>query len=181
MGELTAHPLNWRKHPKAQASALTGALREVGLVQSVIWNRRTKRLVDGHLRVELAMEAREATLPVTVVDLSEDEERTVLATLDPIGAMAIADGKKLNELLDGIKVREVALLGLIEEIRPDEESFWGIGDAQKAKRTDVAVSLRVLCSEVQTIEAAMDKALLAGASTRGSALRVICEAYLAQA
>ena len=101
VGELTAHPLNWRKHPKAQASALTGALREVGLVQSVIWNRRTKRLIDGHLRVELAMAAREATLPVTVVDLAEEEERTVLATLDPIGAMAIADRGKLEELLAG--------------------------------------------------------------------------------
>ena len=110
VGELTAHPLNWRKHPKAQASALTGALREVGLVQSVIWNRRTKRLIDGHLRVELAMAAREATLPVTVVDLSEDEERTVLATLDPIGAMAIADKGRLDELLASIHAKDAELV-----------------------------------------------------------------------
>jgi hypothetical protein len=111
-------------------------LREVGLVQSVIWNRRTKRLIDGHLRVELAMEAREATLPVTVVDLSEDEERTVLATLDPIGAMAVADRGKLEELLAGIHAKDAELVQfLASQHAEDDLSGPGVGSDAGPART----------------------------------------------
>jgi len=72
VSDLTANPQNWRKHPRAQGQALAGMLAEVGVVQGVVFNRRTERLVDGHLRVELARKQGVATLPVTVVDLSEE-------------------------------------------------------------------------------------------------------------
>jgi hypothetical protein len=39
------------------------------------------------------------TLPAVLVDLSEDEEREVLATLDPIGAMAEANQSKISALI----------------------------------------------------------------------------------
>jgi len=38
-------------------------------------------------------------VPVVYVDLSEDEERLILATLDPLGALALGDKAKLGELL----------------------------------------------------------------------------------
>jgi hypothetical protein len=52
-------------------------------------------LVDGHVRVELALAHREMSVPVACVDLDDDEERLVLASFDPIGAMADADEEKL--------------------------------------------------------------------------------------
>ena len=48
---LIANERNWRTHPKAQREALAGVLDEVGYVATVLVNRRTGRLVDGHLRV----------------------------------------------------------------------------------------------------------------------------------
>lgn len=85
---LVPNPENWRQHGARQSRAMGDALDTVGWVQRVIVNRRTGRLVDGHLRVALAVERGDLTVPVQYVDLSEQEERLVLATLDPIGAMA---------------------------------------------------------------------------------------------
>lgn len=102
--ELVAHPQNWRKHPKEQGATLQKTLGGVGWVQRVIVNRRTGRMLDGHLRAELARAQGEQTpVPVVYVDLSEDEERTVLATLDPIAGMAIADEATLAGLVRSIE------------------------------------------------------------------------------
>ena len=97
VSELTPNPKNWRKHPKGQAEALSGAIEEVGYLIPVTWNQRTGKILDGHLRVELARANREETIPVNVVDLSEEEEAKALLTLDPITAMAEADKDLLKE------------------------------------------------------------------------------------
>ena len=53
--QLLANPKNWRVHPKAQQTALEGALNEIGWVQNVIVNQRTGFVVDGHARIALAI------------------------------------------------------------------------------------------------------------------------------
>lgn len=97
--QLLANPRNWRTHPRAQQEALKGALDQVGWVQQVLVNQRTGHLVDGHLRVQLALRHGAPTVPVTYVDLSEEEEGLVLASLDPISAMAGRDDEQLRQLL----------------------------------------------------------------------------------
>jgi hypothetical protein len=86
--QLLANPRNWRVHGKTQQAALNGVLDEVGWVQQILVNQRTGHVVDGHLRVTLALRRNEPTVPVIYVDLTEQEEALVLATLDPIGALA---------------------------------------------------------------------------------------------
>jgi DNA modification methylase len=112
--KLIANDSNWRTHTQTQRHALASVLNEVGLVQSVVVNTTTGRLVDGHLRVELAKAQGQPTIPVVYVELTEDEERLVLATLDPIGAMATADREKLGELLQGIDNPDLG--GLLEAV-----------------------------------------------------------------
>src|SRR3972149_5705425 len=97
--ELLANPRNWRIHPQNQQEALEGRLSEVGWVDEIIVNQRTGFVVDGHLRVALALRREQTSLPVKYVDLSEAEEQLVLASLDPIAAMAATDVEKLDELL----------------------------------------------------------------------------------
>ena len=53
--QLLANPRNWRIHPKAQQDALVSVLDQVGWVQEIIVNQRTGYVVDGHLRVSLAI------------------------------------------------------------------------------------------------------------------------------
>ena len=113
--ELRKNPDNWRTHPKNQAAALEGVLNEVGWIQDVIVNERTGNMIDGHLRVELAVKHKEPTIPVKYVDLSEEEEKKAILTFDPIGAMAEAD----KALLDG----------LMKQVSSDSEAVSEMLDA----------------------------------------------------
>ena len=101
--ELLANPLNWRTHPKAQREAMKAAFDELGWIQQVVVNKRTGRLIDGHMRVELAKERGEI-IPVVYVDLSDEEEKLALATYDPLGDMASSDKVALSKLIKDSKV-----------------------------------------------------------------------------
>jgi DNA modification methylase len=79
-------------------------------------NQRSGFVVDGHARVALALTRGEASVPVLYVDLDPEEEALILATLDPIGAMATADTAKLEELLAGITVDDAGLLALLGDL-----------------------------------------------------------------
>lgn len=107
--QLLANPKNWRIHPKGQQKALEGILKEVGWVQQVIVNRTTGFVVDGHARVAMAI-SRGEMVPVVYVELSEEEETLVLATLDPLAAMAGTDEALLGELAAGMSDAHQALL-----------------------------------------------------------------------
>ena len=136
---LIANPANWRTHPREQQRALAGAMTEVGWVAQVLVNRTTGHVVDGHLRVELAITRNEPTVPVTFVELSDAEERLVLATLDPLSAMATADTEILTTLLAELAPADAALTRLLAEIgeqhgiRPrvllDPDEVPGVPDA----------------------------------------------------
>lgn len=118
--QLLAHPLNFRVHPKAQQDTLAGVLNEVGVVQNIIVNERTNTMIDGHLRVTLAMRQNQPTVPVTYVDLSPEEEALILATLDPIAAMANADADKLRELLDDVSTGDAAVMAMLSDMAERE-------------------------------------------------------------
>ncbi len=119
--QLLANPSNWRIHPKAQQDALAGVLEEVGWVQSVIVNRTTGNLVDGHLRVSLALREGTPTIPVVYVELTPEEENLVLATIDPIGAMAATDKAQLETLLSEVSTSSPAVRDLFESMG---KGFW---------------------------------------------------------
>ena len=118
--DLVGNPRNWRTHPKAQRDALAGVLDQVGWVQDVIVNRRTGYLVDGHARVAVAAQRGEASVPVVYVDLSEDEELLILATLDPLAAMAEADTEVLADLLASVTSEDAALTSMLAALAKAE-------------------------------------------------------------
>ncbi len=126
--QLLANPLNWRTHPREQLDALEGLLQQVGYVQRVVVNQRTGHLVDGHARVSLALRRHEGTIPVLYVDLSEAEERLVLAALDPIGGMAGTDQELLDQLLDGIEAEDAGLQALLDGMVSPPSGTDGLTD-----------------------------------------------------
>lgn len=97
-----------------QQQALTGVLSEVGWVQNVIINERTGNLVDGHLRVTLADRNNEPAVPAVWVDLDEAEEALILATLDPLSAMATTDREQLSALLAEVSTGDAALQAMLD-------------------------------------------------------------------
>jgi hypothetical protein len=99
--DLTENPRNWRRHPPAQAAALRQMLAEVGWAGAALYNQRTKRLIDGHLRKRLLSKGEK--IPVRVGNWTEDQELKILLALDPIASMASADQAALDELLHSVQ------------------------------------------------------------------------------
>jgi hypothetical protein len=114
--ELMANPLNWRVHPTHQRHAVLDALKQVGWVQEVIVNKMTGHMVDGHLRADIAVERGEKKIPVQYVELSEAEERLVLATLDSLTALAVADADNLTKLMEDLDVQGDVLSGFLDDL-----------------------------------------------------------------
>jgi len=126
---------------------MRGALDSVGWVQDVIVNLRTSEewgadqnvqtLVDGHLRVTLALRAGEDTpVPVKFVDLSPSEEAQVLATLDPIAAMAATDKDKLDELMRAVQSDDERVQTMLAEIAEREGLEYGKVEAAREMGED---------------------------------------------
>jgi len=133
--QLCANPANWRIHPKAQQEALEGVLDEVGWVQQIVVNQRSGVVIDGHLRVSLAMRRKEPLVPVLYVDLDEREEALILATLDPLSAMAVADKGKLDELLRDVETSSAGVQAMLAELAKKnglEYSGAELGDGPEA-------------------------------------------------
>ena len=135
--QLLANPKNWRLHPKHQQDALAGVLSEVGWVQDVIVNRTTGHVVDGHARVGIAISKREASVPVVYVELTPDEEAKVLATFDPLGAMAGADREQLEDLLKEVRTDDAALRGALRDLADDNGIELGGGGPHQAPEAEV--------------------------------------------
>jgi hypothetical protein len=120
--QLLANPKNWRIHPKYQQDALTKVMDKVGWVQTVVVNQRTGFVLDGHLRVSMAVSRLEATVPVSYVDLDESEEDLLLAGMDPLSTLAIADPEALNALLETDTDGELAGLFASSDLGWDENT-----------------------------------------------------------
>jgi len=110
---LTPNPSNWRVHPPAQREALAGVLEEVGWAGALLWNERTERLVDGHLRLDVALRENRDAVPVLIGSWSDAQEKEILATLDPIAAMAEADSAQLDALLREVNSGSAAVMDML--------------------------------------------------------------------
>ena len=114
--DLLANPYNYREHSPAQRKALNTVLGNIGWVQRVMVNKRTGYVVDGHCRIEQAIANGDQMVPVVYVDLSEEEERQVLATLDPIAAMAQESRETLEQVVSELGEVGPDMVGLIAEL-----------------------------------------------------------------
>jgi hypothetical protein len=116
---LVENPDNWRKHADDQAGVVDGILSEVGWVQRVIVNKRTGHIVDGHLRIKLAIQREEKTVPVEYIDVTLEEEKKIILTLNSSGGMAGKDPDKLIPLLKEVHFSTALLDPLLEELAKD--------------------------------------------------------------
>ena len=108
--ELAENPLNPRRHPQGQRRALHAALESLGWLQPLLYNRRTGRLIDGHLRRQEAIESGATRIPVLVVDLDERAERAALASIDQITGQAEVNQAEYAHLLRSLAEGEEDLV-----------------------------------------------------------------------
>ena len=118
-GDLRPNPRNWREHPPAQRAALEGVLAEVGYADALLARELPDgdlELIDGHLRAGLDPEE---TVPVLVLDVDEAEAAILLATFDPLAAMAEANEEALAGLLAEIETDSAGLQAMLDGLAED--------------------------------------------------------------
>jgi ParB-like chromosome segregation protein Spo0J len=82
---------------------LKRSLEEFGLVEPLIWNELTGRVVGGHLRLSILKELGYAEVPVSVVRLTEAKEKALNVVLNNQEAQSRYDVSKLADLLDELE------------------------------------------------------------------------------
>jgi hypothetical protein len=181
--QLIAHDRNWRTHPAAQSDALLQTIGGLGFIRSVTVNRRTGRILDGHLRVRLAIDSGQETIPVEYVDLSEAEELEALATIDPLGALAASDAAQIDALLASVGSLPPPVDSLLR-IASESAQVAALlattsegGESGDRLSTDPAtvVTCVLPCPDVAIVERAL---AATGLLNRGEAFKAVCAAYL---
>lgn len=115
-GDLAENPRNWRRHPKRQRQALRALLSEIGFADAILARELpdgSLEIVDGHLRKSMEPEM---LVPVLVLDVDEREADKLLATLDPLAALAVADPEPLARLLKSIETNSEELRTFLSDI-----------------------------------------------------------------
>src|SRR5512138_1938348 len=112
-GSLNENPANWRRHSPEQLQSIKDLLQDpdIGWAGACLYNERTKRLIDGHARKSVADPS--TPIPVLVGDWSEEAERKILATLDPVGAMAQGDPAAYAALVESITAESLWVRDLL--------------------------------------------------------------------
>ena len=91
---------NPRRISEGNKKRLKKSLKEFGLVQDPIWNKRSGRLVGGHQRIELMdseAHKKDYELDVKVVDLDDDAEFRLNVILNNAGAQGEFDYQAISD------------------------------------------------------------------------------------
>lgn len=116
--DLLPNPKNWRLHPAPQRDAMRGILEEIGYAGALLARETPDglELLDGHLRRETTPDQ---VVPVLVLDVTEAEARVLLASYDPLSAMATADAAALDALLREVSVNDDELRIFLGKLAAD--------------------------------------------------------------
>ncbi len=116
-GELLDNDGNPRRHPQAQRDALRGVLEQVGIAGALVAYHSERNggrltLIDGHLR----RHDYDLDWPTLILDVSDAEADLLLATHDPLAALAEYDKPKLDALLQEVRAKSPAVVGMLKNL-----------------------------------------------------------------
>ena len=115
---------NIKVHPPTQKRTMVSVFDEIGFAGAILVNKRTKHILDGHMRVEIAKQNMERTLPAIVIDVDEEEEKKILLSFDTVGKGANFKKDKMlklaNQLQFNNEVFEKQFKELLNKYASDE-------------------------------------------------------------
>jgi hypothetical protein len=108
IGEINPSEYNPRAISKKAMAGLKRSIKQFGFTQPLVVNKRSGVLVGGHQRLQAAVELGFTHVPVTYVDLSEDEEKLLNVVLN-------------NKHIEGFFTDELqVILDEIKQVIPDD-------------------------------------------------------------
>lgn len=111
---------------------IKNSIEEFGNVEPIVWNKRTGNVVGGHQRLSVLKSMGYDTVPCSVVDLDENEEKLLNLALNKIKGQW--DYDKLEDILrgfdyevataSGFSAEEIAvILANNEDLLDDDEDY----------------------------------------------------------
>jgi ParB-like chromosome segregation protein Spo0J len=147
IGQLQPAAYNPRKilSPKSPAyRKLRASLEQFGLVEPLVWNETTGRVVGGHARLRILKLLGVKEVPVSVVRLDEAREKALNIVLNNQEAQGRYDPARLADLLDDLKdLPELDMTGFDDShlaalrFEPDDEKPEEDDDANRVEITIV--------------------------------------------
>lgn len=136
----------------AEYGKLRGSIEEFGYVEPIVWNERTGNVVGGHQRLKVLLEKGAAEIDVSVVDLSEKDEKILNVLLNKVkGRWDIGKLADLLQELDEAGAMELtgfedwelqSLLMQYDHIKDlMEEDFSGYDDGKERSTFTMTFSL----------------------------------------
>jgi len=107
---------------------LKKSIREFGLVEPLVWNKRTGNLIGGHQRLKILIENGIKEVDVSVVDLPENKEKALNIALNKI--QGDWDLLKLKDLFQEIDTGEfdIEITGFDDEEIEDLINKYSVQD-----------------------------------------------------
>jgi ParB-like chromosome segregation protein Spo0J len=123
LSELSPNAKNPRRITAAKKAKLKKSLDDLGNIQPVTFNVRTGKLVGGHKRVEILIEAGEIETDVWCVDLPAEKESAAMLALNTLSGEW--DEEKLSAVLEGLEGSDF------------DADFFDLADALDAEETKI--------------------------------------------
>jgi hypothetical protein len=171
--QLLANPFNARRHPGAQRDVMGSILRELGWLDEVLVNKRSGHVLDGHMRIEIAIRESEPFVPTRYVELDDAEEKLALAVFDRVGSMATYDADTLDQVLAEIATEDQAIQSLLDSLQDEaskgsppkgsleveeldlsevEDRFWLTARGPLPRQKDALEKLRAALEDLPGVE-----------------------------
>ena len=125
LSELKPAEYNPRKISDIALEGLENTIEEFGLVQNLVWNKRTGNLVGGHQRMKVLTGKHVEDAMVCIVDLPEEKEKALNIALNNPHISGEFDDDGLQELLgeiaddDAQLLRDIHLDRLMDDVVDD--------------------------------------------------------------
>ena len=183
--QLNEHPSNWKRHPESQTKPLRELIDGVGWAGAALVNERTGKMLDGHARKKITRPGEK--MPVLIGSWTEEQEKLILATLDPIGSLAQEDSAALVNLMESMDVESESLDRVLDELRAGAKLEVTILGHLSAAPPEASASHRSMGDRKKQIKAVLyvdelgpfERAIAAtGKRNRGEAILEACNSYL---
>lgn len=132
--DLVPHELNPRLHSDPQRQALQHLYERIGFARSLLAYRLPDgrlKLIDGHLRQSLTPDE---MVDVEVLDVNDEEARTLLLSIDPLAQLAEYDTNNLDALRAITETEDDTLHNLWASLgQASQETEKALEEARKPK------------------------------------------------
>jgi hypothetical protein len=121
IGDINVAEYNPRKISSESYRGLKKCVETHGLVQPLVWNKRTNRLISGHQRLKVLLDLGWTEVDVVEVDVDQKQEKQMNVALNSTAIHGEWDWDKMADVFDDLTFDE-ALLTMLDV--GDFKSFY---------------------------------------------------------